>query len=63
MWAPVKAQAMIYKAVVQAVLLYGIKIWVVTDVMMMVLEGFHHRIVRGIVGITARRGADREWDW
>ena len=34
-----------YKVAVHAVLLYGIKIWVITDEMMTVLEVFHHRIV------------------
>ena len=44
--AHIKAQAMIYKAVYQVVLLYGSKIWVVKDAMMVVLDGFHHRITR-----------------
>ena len=34
---PIKARAMMYKAVVQLVLLYGRKIWVVMDAMMTVL--------------------------
>ena len=42
MGEPTKTGAMIYKAISQAVLLYGSKNWVATDVMMMVLEGFHH---------------------
>ena len=48
---------------VQAVILYRSKIWVVTDEMMMVLEGFHHRIARQIAGITAWRLGDRGWEW
>ena len=44
--ATTKVQAMIYKAVVQAVLLYRGKIWVAKDTMMTVLEGFFHRIAR-----------------
>ena len=40
----IKAQAMMYKVVVQVVLLYERESWVVTDVMMVVLDGFHHRI-------------------
>ena len=40
MWAPLKDRAMMYKSVVQAVLLYRSKIWVATDKMMKVLEGF-----------------------
>ena len=33
------------------------KIWVVTDPMMKVLEGFHHSISRRIMGMMVRRGA------
>ena len=54
--APIKAQVVMYKAVVQVVLLYGSKIWVVMDTMMKVLEGFHHKISRWILGMTVRRG-------
>ena len=60
---PIKTQEMIYKAVVQAVLLYSRKIWVVMDVMIMVLDGFHNSIARRIAGMTAQRGDGREWEW
>ena len=53
--APIKACEMIYKVVVQVVLLYGRKIWVVKDAIMTLLEGFHHRILRRIVGMSARK--------
>ena len=52
---PIKSRVMIYNAVVQAVLLYRSKIWVVMDYMVTVLEGFHHRIARLIAGMTAWR--------
>ena len=58
----IKAREMIYKAVVQEVLMYGIERWVVMDVMMTVLEGFHHSISRQIVEITVWRGNIREWE-
>jgi hypothetical protein len=45
---------MFYKAVVQAVLLYGCETWVVTPAMMRVLEGFHHKVARRISGKMAR---------
>ena len=51
---------MMYKEVAKTVLLYGRKSWVVTDVMMMVLEGFHHSTYRLITGMTVHRGAGRE---
>ena len=53
--SPIKAQAMIYKALVQAVLLYGSEIWVVTHAMITVIEGFHHRISRCIAVIKSRK--------
>ena len=56
---PIKAYEMMYKAVAYVVLLYGSDIWVATDAMMTVLEGFHHSIVRRIAGMTARRGDSR----
>ena len=52
-----------YKAVVQAVRLYGREIWVVLDVMMRVIEGFHHSIAIRIKGMTARKGNGGEWEW
>ena len=61
---PIKAWEMIYKLKVQAVLLYRSKRWVVTDAMITVLEGFHHRMARRIEGMTSRRGerVEQEWD-
>ena len=61
--APIKAQEMMYMALVQAVILYGSEIWVAMDVTMTVLEGFQHRISRRIVGMTVRRGDGGEWEW
>ena len=52
----IKLRAMMYKVVVHMVLLYGREIWVVTDAMMMVLQGFHHRIDRWIAGVISRKG-------
>ena len=52
-----------YKAVVQAVLLYRSESWVVTGAMMMVLEGFHQRTALKIAGMTARKRDDGEWEW
>ena len=37
----VKAQVVMYKAVVQAVIIFGSKIWVFMDPMMKVMEGFN----------------------
>ena len=58
-----KACWVMYKAVIQLVLLYGREIWVVADTMMTVLGVFHLSVSRRISRITARRGAGREWEW
>ena len=60
---PIKSWVMMYKVLVQAVLLYGSEIWLVTDLIMNVLEGFHHRIAIRIMGMTARRGDGGGWEW
>ena len=61
--APIKSQEMMYNAVVQVLLLYGRKIWVVADVIMTVLEIFHNSINRQIAGMTSRKGNNGEWEW
>ena len=57
--AMVLVYAIIYKAAVKTLLLYGRENWVVTGALLKVLEGFHHRVVRRIVGNTAHRTVDR----
>ena len=52
--ATVQAQAVMYKTVVQIMLLYGSESWVVTGVVLIFLEGFHHRFARWISGMTAQ---------
>ena len=50
-------QVEMYKAVVQSVLFYISKSWVVTGGMIKVLEGFHHRVVQRITVVVAKCGA------
>ena len=59
----IKSQKMTYKAVVQTVLLYGRKVWVVTDEIMTMIEGFHYSITRQIAGMTAKKGDGGELEW
>ena len=59
----VQAQGDIYKAAVQSVILYGRESWVVTGEMLKVLEGFHHRVERRIMGLTEKYGAGGEWEY
>ena len=57
----VQAWGILYKSVVQLVLLYLSESWSVTGYMLKLLEVFHHRVSRSIAGITARRITSREW--
>ena len=59
--SPIKACAMMYNVVVNTVLLYGRKIWVVKDAIMTVLEVFCNSIDIRILGITVRKGYWGEW--
>ena len=61
--ALIKARENIYKALVQAVILYGSKTGVVMEAMMTVLNIIPHRIARLIEVMKARNGNDREWEW
>ena len=51
--ATVQAQAMMYKSLVQTVLIYESESWVVMDEMLKVLEGFHHQVAWSITGMSA----------
>ena len=54
--APIKLRAMMYKAVLHTVLLYGSEIRVVMHAMMTVIEVFCHSIAIQVVEIKARKG-------
>ena len=55
--------AMFYKAVLQAVMIYGSEIWVITYSMMKVLKGFHHQINQSIMGKIERNIRMKGWEW
>ena len=61
--ATVRVRGVMYKATVQLVLLYGSGRWVVTRVMLKVIEGFHHRVAINILGITERYNMSGEWKY
>ena len=61
--AEVRVQRMIYKEIVQSVLLYGRDIWVVMRAMLKVLEGLYHRTARRVAEMTERRTTSGEWEW
>jgi hypothetical protein len=58
-----KAVSSIYKAVVQAVLLYGSETWATTTQMIHKLEMFHRRCARSIAGQHIRPNADGTWHY
>ena len=60
--ATVRTRVMMYKAVVQTVILYQRYSWVITEETMKVLEECHHRIDRSITEKTARLVAEKGWE-
>lgn len=54
---------MFYKAITQAVLLYGSETWVVTNPMLTALNSFHHRIARRISNGMPQRQGDGSWHY
>ena len=57
-----RSRVMMYNDVVQFVLIYGRKSWVVIDSMMKFLEVFHHRTDQRISWISARRFGEGGWE-
>ena len=51
-------RGVIYKSVVQSVLIYGSEIWVVKGEMLKVLEWFHRQSARHIMGMTEKYVVD-----
>ena len=58
-----KEATMRYSGEMQKALLYGSKIWVVNREMLKVLTALHHQAAQRITGMTAKCGADGEWDY
>ena len=52
--ATLQTRGMLYKKVVQLVLLYVSESWVMTGDMLKVPEGLHHRLARMIMGMIVR---------
>ena len=58
----VRVKIILYKVVVQLVLLYGSESWVVTMEIIKVLEVFHHWLKRRILGMTAQSTTKGDWE-
>ena len=56
-----KVSENVYKAVVQAVLLFGAETWVLTPWMERDLDSFEHRVAQRITGIQPRRWGGVIW--
>ena len=56
-----RAMGMFYKGIVQAILLYGCETWTLTNPMIKVLEGFHHKVARRIAGMMPTRLPSGDW--
>ena len=52
-----------YKAVAQAVLLFGAETWVLTPRMERALDRFHHRVAQRITRRQQRRQVDGRWEY
>ena len=61
--AIMRYRGMIFKTLAQTVLLYGSEFWVVTGVMLKVLESFYHWAAWQIAGMTDRCTEDRKWEY
>ena len=58
----VRSRGMLYKAVVQLVLLYGSYSWVVIGAVIKVLKVFNYQVARSIAGMTAQHTTIGEWE-
>ena len=58
MGATVRACGVLYKVVDHMVLLYSGECWMMIGAMLKVLEGFHHKAARRIVGMKNWRAED-----
>ena len=58
-----KVSGFFLKAVVQAVLLFGAEMWVLTPWMERALSTFQHRVVRQLNRSYTRRRRDGRWDY
>ena len=50
-----------YVALVQAVLMFGSEMWVLTPRLEKYLEGFHHQLVQRMAGMVPKRRQDGAW--
>jgi hypothetical protein len=61
--ASTRAMGMFYKAIVQALLLYGCETWTLTNPMIKTLESFHHKVARRTSGMMPKLLPNGEWHY
>ena len=61
--ATARISGMLFKSVVQKILLFGAETWVVTPRMEKALSGFLHGAARRLTGRQARRGHNGKWHY
>ena len=61
--ANLRVSGMFFKAVVQAVLLFGSDTWVMTPCMEQALGSFQHRVIQQITGKHPRSWEEGVWDY
>ena len=61
--ADLKVLGPFFKAVVQALLLFGAEKWVMNPSMERSLSSFHHRVARRVIRRQPRRWGDGSWDY
>ena len=57
-----RVSALLYRAVIQAVLLFGLESWALSGATMRAVEGTYVEFLRQITGKQERRQDDREWE-
>ena len=58
-----RVSGIFFKAVVQAVILFPLEIWVMTSRMVRALGSFQHRVARWITGRQPHRKVDGSWEY
>ena len=57
-----QVSALFYRAEIQALLLFGLESWVLSDAMIQEVEGTHVGFIRNITGKRERRQSNRTWE-
>ena len=59
--ASARTRGYFYKAIIQAVLLYGSETWTISERVLKLFRSFHHRVARHLTGRHIRQRDDGSW--